>query len=334
MKIPTKEIDNFIKKIPSEIKSILLYGPDSGLVSARHKLIQRNYVLAGKFKYEQVKSNPSIILDSLRNISLFGEDLSKEKIAIIEVAGASIAEPLASIVKESNFKGLMLFLAGDLGPESSLRKTFEKMQKQLASIACYCEDQFAVARIINDSFRRNGIIAEPGLVQQISNSIQLGNHELILREVEKIILFLGDKKHVTFNDLAEFLENQEEVSFDRLSYKLSLKQKGDVENLYYKLRNEGHNPVSIVRFIARHFYRIYQVRILLDQGKSEAYAAETLHPPVFFKQVPDFNKSVKLWNNAQLVNILKKINELELEVKRSPQFANLSFKRLMLEIVM
>lgn len=331
MKIPTKEIDNFIKKVPSEVRSILLYGPDSGLVSARQKLIEKNYIIAGKFKYEQVKSNPSLITDSLRSISLFGEDLTKGKIAIIEVNGVSLAEPLATIVKESNFKGIMLFIGGDLGTDSSLRKIFEKGQKQLASIACYCEDQLAVARIVNDHFRCHGITTEPGLVQQISHSIQLGNHELIIREIEKIILFLGEKKHASFNDLAEYLENQEEVSFDRLCYKLSLKQKEEVENLYYKLRNEGHSPVSIVRFIARHFYRIYQVRILLDQGKSEEFAIDNLQPQVFFKQLPDFNKSVKLWNSKQLVLMLKKINELELEVKSSPQFANLSFKKLMLE---
>ena len=331
MKIAVKDIEQFIINIPKNIRAVLLYGPDAGLVKTRVEIIEKSYSIAGKFKYDQIKNNPSLFLDSLKSISLFGEDLTKEKLVVIECSGASIAEPMLNIVKSGNYKGLIVFYAGELGLDSSLRRCFESNQN-MATIPCYVDDQASIARIIQQQFKQRQMTCEAGLVQLLLNYIAIGNHALVLNEIEKIFLFLGDKKHVMAADLTDYLQLQGEVTFDKLCYQLSLRQINDIELLLNKLQNEGHNLVSIIRTIMRHFNRLYQVKLLMEQGKNEQVALDSLHPAVFFKQVNDFSRSIKLWSKSQLVEFLRQLNELELVAKQKPILAELILRKTMIQL--
>ncbi len=64
MKLPTKDIDNFISNLPVTVKALLVYGPDQGLVEARAKKIKKNFHLAASFNSEQIKNNPSLWKDA------------------------------------------------------------------------------------------------------------------------------------------------------------------------------------------------------------------------------------------------------------------------------
>ncbi len=332
MKINVKDVEQFIVNVPKNIRAILFYGPDVGLIKTRVGVIEQAYNVANRFKYDQVKSHPSIIFDNLRSISLFGEDIAKEKLVTVEFNSGSILESLAKLITEGSYKGLLLFYAGDLGPDSSLRKYFEK-GINTASIPCYVEDRASVVRIIEKQFKLKQITHENNLPLLLVNYIPLGNHELILRELEKIFLFLEGRKHVLLEHLEDYLELQGEVTFDRLCYQVSLKQPKDVELLLFKLQNEGHNIVSITRMIMRHFNRLYQVKLLINQGKSEKMALDSLVPSVFFKQENDFCQSLKLWSEQQLMNFLKQLNELELMAKQNAVLSSLMIKKLFISFM-
>jgi len=327
-KIATKDIEQFIVNIPKNITAILLYGPDSGLVKLRAETITSSRNLASRFRYEEVKSNPATLLDSLRSIKLFGEDNTKEKIAIVECSGATLVEPLLSIIKKEEYKGLLLFCANELGADSSLRKTFEA-GAHTAAVACYVDDALSVARIIQQIFKSRKITCEAGVIQQLANSITLGDRLLIMNEIEKILLFLN-KQHIALADLKGHLIWQTEVSFDNLCYQASLRQVNNIEGLLAKLQSEGHNLVSIIRMLIRHFSRLYQVRNLIDQGKPEQQAMSSLSPPVFFKQVEEFSKCLKLWTSPQLLQMLEQLNDLEFAAKQTSMPAGLMLRRALM----
>lgn len=98
-----------------------------------------------------------------------------------------------------------------------------------------------------------------------------------------------------------------------------------------KLQNDGNNLVSIIRVLIRHFFRLYQVKSLIMQGSSEAEAVASLSPPVFFKQVQDFNRSIKLWSDIELFDFLKDLNAIELMAKQNLSMAELALKKMFLK---
>ena len=331
MKIIPKDIDLFIKNIPEAINAILLYGVDSGLVNIRANSIINSYIMVGKFKYEQLKNNASSLLDCLHSIKLFDEDLSKKKLAIIECSGISIAEPILSIITNVKYKGLILFYAGELGTDSSLRKVFEKLP-HLAAIPCYLDDQKSLVTIIQQVLKDYKITYESGVLQLLSNSLPCGNRVLIINELEKIVLFLGDKKNILVSDLENYLHKQGEISFDKLCYQLSLREVDEIEELLLKLLNQGHNLVQIIRMVIYHFNRLHQVKCLIEQGKSEQQSIASLYPPIFFKQVENFNKSLTLWKKEQLIKTLMDLTAIELSTKQNSTTALTIFKQMILMI--
>ncbi len=331
MKIPVKDIESFIVNVPKEIRAVLLYGPDHGLIKLRVNAIRESRFLAGELKYEQVKTRPSLILDSLNSQSLFGEKLDKERLVLIECTGIGLVDPILSFMKAKNYQGLVVFYAGELGTDSGLRRFFEATPFA-AAIPCYVDDQASVIRLIQQIFRQNKITCDGGLIPLITNYISLGDRALILSEVEKILLFLGNKKqHITQADLIDYLQPQGEVSFEKLCYKFSLRQVNDIDLLLNSLRNEGHNIVSIARMLIRHFNRLYQVRCLIEQGRTEQQALDSLVPPVFFKQTNDFITSLKQWTKEQLFLMLKNLNSIELAAKQAPIVDNMMLKNLALQ---
>jgi DNA polymerase-3 subunit delta len=329
LKIPPKDIDKFILNVPKSTKAVLLYGPDNGLVRMRMDLLRKARNLIQKFNYDQIKNNPIILLDHLSSQSLFLKDSSKEKMISIECNGAGFTESCRDLLKGKTYQGLLVFYAGDLGTDSALRKFFES-NNNVAAVACYRDDAVSITVLIQQIFKKKQINIERSAIQLLVNSITTGDRMLIINEIEKICLFLGDKKSVVEEDLQGYLDSQGEVTLDKLCYKISLKEQQDLESLLIKLQNSGYNLVSIIRVIIRHFYRLYQVKHLITQGKTDQQAMSSLFPPVFFKQVNDFNRSLRLWDDKQLLTRLNDLTELEMLAKKDILTAELMFKNIVL----
>lgn len=334
MKIAVKDTDNFISNIPSTIKSILLYGPDSGITSIRANSIAKSHDIIAKYNFEQIKNNPFVLLDKFNSIGLFNNNSSKKKIIIIECSNTSINESYSNFLESTDFNGLIIFCAKDLGVDSSLRRYFEK-NTSLAAIPSYHDDASSISKIIQQSFRNNKISYTSEVIPVLMNYITIGDRLLIINEIEKICLYFYEKKQISIDDLHQYLEQQSDVTFDKLCYKISLKQKNDIESYLLKLQNEGHNAVALIRMISRHFFRIYQAKhLIIQQNKTEQQAMESLSPPVFFKQVNDFSRSLKLWNIQDLQNFLEKLTYAELEVKKNSTTASLTLQNALLDIRM
>ncbi len=270
-------------------------------------------------------------MDSLRSIGLFEAKSSQAKIIIIDVSSVSISSKLKEFLEQEQFFGLLLFLASDLGTDSSLRKFFETNIKEIAAIPCYQDDIVAVSRLIQQFFKDRQVIIQPSALQLILNSITLGDRIMILNELEKISLFLDGKKNIADKDLEDYLDLQGEANFDKLCYKMSLKEASELESLLVKLQNDGNNLVAIIRILIRHFFRLYQVKSLITQGKYEQEAMASLSPPVFFKQIQDFSRSVKLWSDLELFDLLESLNKIELLAKQNLPMADLALRKIFLK---
>jgi DNA polymerase III subunit delta len=329
MKIPNKDIENFIKKIPADLKAILLYGPNQGLIKARIEVIKESFSFTENFQYDKIKNSPGLVLDSINSQSLFSSN-NKIRMATIECGGSSLNENFISLIKNSKYKGLLLFYAGELGTDSSLRKNFEKLANT-AAIPCYLDDYAMIIKLIEYKLKQHSLVCDHKLITIIAKSIDYGDRALIINEIEKILLFIGDqKKQITQQDLHLYIKQQEETSFDNLCYSLSLKKLKNIEIIINNLQHEGNNIVAITRVILRHFYRIYQVKNSIKQGKTIQQSIDSLYPSVFFKYIDHFAQSVKLWSEADLIAILKKLNNIELMAKTNPTSANLMLRNLIL----
>ncbi|MBL6621333.1 MAG: DNA polymerase III subunit delta, partial [Rickettsiales bacterium] len=204
MKIQAKLIDKFITNSLNDIESLLLYGPDAGLISER-KINITKQILGENFddlnythiEASSIKKDPSILDNEINSISLMQE----RKLIIISGCPTNfgkIAENSLNNKKSDNF---VIFLASELSPSSNLRKLFEN-KNNLAALPCYNDDKYTVISLIKEAFPNKSL--DHDVIEYIANNIS-GDRQLIKKEIEKLQIYFHGKKEVIFNDVVNLL---------------------------------------------------------------------------------------------------------------------------------
>ena len=129
MKLTGNKIDAFIAKPVAAIRTVLVYGPDTGLVRERSDALMRTAVtdlsdpfLVAELAAETVVRDPALLADEAAAIALTG---GRRAIRVRD-CGDAIAPAVKSMMQQPTGDSLVVLQAGDLGPHSALRKLCDR----------------------------------------------------------------------------------------------------------------------------------------------------------------------------------------------------------------
>lgn len=331
MKIPAAKLDSFVKSPDKGINFVLIYGPDAGLVSERVKTISKTAVddLSDPFRvaelsFDTIKDDPSIFADEINAISMIGG----RRLIKIRTESATFPKELAEIIKTSNTDSLVVFSGGDLAATSAIRKFFEDA-KNAAAIPCYKDDTSAIQQLITQKLSSEGYNFDSDVVRYLAGSFS-GDRLVILNEVEKLMLYMGDKKQISLDDVKYCVYDSSEFSLDDLCNSFASRNPYDTEKNINKALNDGVAAIAIIRSMLRYFMRLQEVKNKIAEGMDEQQAVSSLRPPVFFKQLPLFKKHLSLWKNNDINRAIAKLIELEIDCKTTGNPADLLCARLLI----
>ena len=142
------EIENNIKAI-LKYKFVLIYGENIGL---KEKLKKDIIKLNNKSEIinlyqEDISRNNDVIVNEVKNISLFAED----KTIVVNQISERVFNSINSLLKnQENFR---IILIGELlDKKSKLRSLFEK-ESSLATIPCYNDNEITLRKIIESELK-------------------------------------------------------------------------------------------------------------------------------------------------------------------------------------
>ena len=325
MKILPKDITHFIKKPDgNNIKAVLIYGVDSGLVRERSKAITTELMgekpdpfNLAEITGEQLKSDPAILRDELGAFSLMGG----RRLVVMRDIGDKNASIITSAFENLNTTTYLIIEAGELSASSSLRQLFEK-QNDFAIIACYHEEGKDLEALINKTFADFGLHTNRDALIYLTNN--LGNDRMITKsELEKIALYMGDEKEVTLEIAMLLTSNNSAESMDDLCHAIALGKPQEVHNLLTHLLNEGVQAVAIIRTLLKHFQKLDLALGYVKSGQSIEQAIKMLRPPVFYKAVPLMEKSLARSSSKKVAQIMNFLLKTEKDLKSSLLTPNL-----------
>lgn len=316
MKLGARETGAFLSQPDKQAQAVLLYGPDSGLVRERSKIIS-NAVLGKnpdplnrvELNGAQIKSDPAILLDELNSLSLMGG----RRVVIVRDG----AEKIESIIK-SAFEGAknttyLIVEADELGPTSPLRKLFEK-EDYLAALPCYLEDARGMEELIRNTLTASGLTVTHDALMYLADN--LGNDRMVTQsELLKIVLYMGEEKEVTLPIAMALTGGDASESMEDLCHSVALAQADETDRLLTHLLRDGTQPVAIVRALMRYFQRLDLVFGYVTAGQSRAEAIKMLRPPVFFKSVPLIERALSRFNTGKVSHSLNLLLRTEKELK-------------------
>src|SRR5260221_3556910 len=210
-----KEIDAFLARPDPGRPIILLYGPDSGLVRERAEALLASAVddpndpfSLVRLDGDELSADPSRLVDEAMTVRRFGG-----RRAIRVRAGsrsfASGVDTLADIpLKDCR----IVIEAGDLRPESPLRKACERAKTAVA-IGCYPDGERDLAKLIDDELRLSNLrIASDARATLIA--LLGGDRQASRNELKKLALYAHGGGEVTLDDVMTVVSDRSELKID------------------------------------------------------------------------------------------------------------------------
>ncbi len=318
MKLAPKEVDGFLK-YPQKFAGALIYGLDEGQVRARVRDLcaawmgpDADAINRIEFSAEQIEADPARLSDELASFSLLG---GKRAICIRDADDALV--PLIDHAMHTRAKDnfLILYTHDSLSGGSKLRAFCERVS-EIAAVACYKDEGTNLSQLIRDTLRAYGVRAGNDVVAYLSQQLQ-GDRQVVLNELEKISLYLGEEADEVTMETAMFLTaDSRETSLDELAHAVAGGQAATICTLTDTLINEGVQPVVVVRSLMRYMHRLETVAQARHQGASLDSAIEQLRPPIFFKHKAQFRSHAARWSLNKTQDALASLHHLELITKR------------------
>lgn len=318
MLLPSARIAAFLQRPGAEIRAVLLYGPDSGLVRERADILARTVCpeLNDPFRVAEVSGacltgDPARLADEAAQLSLVGG----RRVVRVRDAGDGLARLFAGFLDDAAGEAFVVVEAGELARASSLRRAFEESPCATA-IACYPDAARDRAAVIRETLGAHRVTVSRDAAQYLVEN--LGGDRLLTRaELEKLALYAGEGGRIELDDALLSVGDSASLEPDDAVMAAAEGDCARLERVLGRVFQEGQSPVTVVRALLRHLHRLHALAAAVAAGTPAGAAVRNARPPIFFKHQDSFTRQLAQWSEARLRPELDHVAQAELRMKQT-----------------
>jgi DNA polymerase III subunit delta len=318
VKLSAGQVDGFLRRPDPQIRAVLLFGPDAGLVRERADTLARAICpdLHDPFRVAELTAavlaaDPARLADEAAQISLMGG----RRVVRLREAGDPLASLFARFLPDAAGDTLIVAEAGDLPGRSALRRTFDEAPQGVA-IGCYPDNARDLAAVIRDTFAGHRIAASRDAIEFLV--AHLGGDRLLTRaELEKLTLYAGDGGRIELADAQAVVSDSAALSLEDAILAAAEGDAAALDRTLARVFQEGESAVTIIRALLRHLQRLHVLSTQLGGGMSIDTVIRSARPPIFFKQQDSYRRQLVRWSEARLRSALDRIAEAEFRMKQT-----------------
>src|SRR5215469_3027520 len=316
MKLAPSRISAFLQRPDPDMRAVLVYGPDDGLVRERGGLLARTVCpdLKDPFRVAELTgamlaADPARLADEAAQLSLIGGR------RVLRVRGTTdaLAKLFAEFLASSPGEAFVVVEAAELPARAALRRVFEEARHATA-IGCYPDTPRDVAALVRETLAAHRVAASRDAIQFLT--AQLGGDRLLTRsELEKLVVYAGEGGRVELEDARKSVSDTAALELDDAVMAAAEGDAARVERVLGRVLQEGESPVTIIRALLRHLHRLHALTARAAAGAGVEEALRSARPPIFFKQEDSFRRQLALWSEARLRSQLDRLAKAELDMK-------------------
>jgi DNA polymerase-3 subunit delta len=318
MNLPAARVAAFLDRPDPEIRAVLLYGPDAGLVRERADRLAGSVcpVLNDPFRVGELTGaalaeDPARLADEAAQLSLSGG----RRVVRVRGAADGQARLFAGFLDGSPGAALIIVEAGELPRRSPLRGAFEAAPRA-AAIGCYPDGPRERAAVIREMLGMHRITASGDAVQYLVE--HLGSDRLLTRsELDKLALYAGEGGRIELDDARASVGDSAALDLDDAVMAAAEGDTGRLERVLGRVFQTGVSPVTVVRAVSRHLHRLQLLAATVAAGNTAAEALRTARPPIFAKYQDNFRRQLAGWREAQLRVQLDSLARAERNMKQT-----------------
>lgn len=320
MKLAAGRVEGFLRRPDSQVRAVLFYGPDAGLVRERADTVARAVCpdLHDPFRVADLApatliGDPARLADEAAQISLMGG----RRVIRVREAGDGLAPLFARFLAGASGgrgdDGFVVVEAGDLPSRSALRRAFDDAPAA-AAIGCYPDSARDLAQVVREAFAAHRIAVSRDAVEFLVE--HLGSDRLVTRaELEKLTLYAGDGGQLGLNDVRAASADSAALSLDDAILAAAEGDAASLDRALARVFQEGESAVSVIRAMLRHLQRLHVVALRVAGGESIEAAIRSARPPIFFKEQDSWRRQLQSWSERRLRRALEAVAEAEFRMK-------------------
>ena len=305
----------------SEIKKIndnnffLFYGKNDGLKDEMIKSLVGNNKNVLYYEEKEILDHKDKFVESILTNSLF----DNEKIIIIKRASDKILS-LMEIISERKFQNISIILtAENLEKKSKLRIFFEK-SKKLICIPFYPDNEYTLLKLTNDLLSKSNIKLSSSNINFIINKSQNDRHNL-KNNLLKLEHYTFNKKKINQDVLSKLMNLGEEENISKLTNYCLAKNHKRTINILNENNYSNEDSVIIIRTLLNQSKKILKLVEKYESTKNMELTISSSKPPIFWKDKEITIQQIKMWSLKDIKNLIYKINELEIKIKKNLQIS-------------
>lgn len=330
MKLQAYKVQNYIKNIANEkIAGCLLYGPEESVINYRFNFIAKKITedlsdpfLVSNISKQRLKEDKSIIANEFFSMPMMGG----RKLVILKEGDNTTADCLKTIFAEEGFQdksdNFILIQGSDLNPSNPLRKIVET-SKHFMAIPCYEDDERTIMSFIEALLKNKKIIYGKDAITSLMEKLGK-NRQIIISEIEKITTYIGEEKKLTVEIVDKLIKLESDISADEFVMFFASKDYENSIKSCEKLFRDNFEPIALIRYMQNYLFKLQTAKIEIEKD-GITFDEAVKNQRLFYKIENNFKKHL---NNLSLKFInrsLKKLANLELEIKKGGAVPRLGF---------
>ena len=139
------------------------------------------------------------------------------------------------------------------------------------------------------------------------------NRDMLEAQLEKISVFLGDKKEITLDSIKDLSTSLKEYNIFDLQNAISKKDKNETFKIAYKMLEKGAEPTFIIYMLTRYFTGLIRINELNEKKIPDQAAARIVGTHQYYYK--DYLKARMIYSDKDLYRIVQSLLKADLSVK-------------------
>ena len=199
--------------------------------------------------------------------------------------------------------------------KSKLRSLFEK-NKDLICIPTYPDNNETLSRLAATLFREENISISQQNINLIVEKCN-GDRKNLKSEFEKIKNFVKNKKKISNKEILKIINLAENYKLSELIDNCLTKDKKKIINILNDSNYSAEESITILRTFLFKAKRILKLATELQKNHDINKTVNSARPPIFWKDKEVVKIQLKMWKPKEIKELIKNINNVELEIKKN-----------------
>ena len=301
-----------LKKIPDNTVFYLFYGKNEGLkTDCINQILEKEDGKVLNYDEKQIKDEIDSFYESILSGSLF----EKNKIIIIYRATDKIFETIQNLLDRNISNTKIIINAGILETRSKLRSLFEK-NKNLVCVPTYPDNNEILSKLALTFFRNENISISQENINLIIEKCN-GDRNNLNNELSKIRNYVKDKKKISSHEILKLINLSENYEISELIDNCLALNKDKITKILNENNYNNEDCIIILRTFITKAKKILKLAIKLEENKDINKTINSAKPPIFWKDKEIVKVQLNKWKTEKIKELIKNINNVELEIKKN-----------------